>query len=62
MPRLDPTESITLTELVCPWPMYRAGESLLQTIAANVDNAQMTDAVFRDFVRRAVMPRADTSG
>jgi hypothetical protein len=61
MPRLDPTEGITFTELACPWPMFRAGNVILQTIAANVDNDRLTDAEFRNFVRRAVVLRIDVS-
>lgn len=36
-------------------PRKVPASNLLQTIAANVDNEKLTDAEFRDFVRRCVV-------
>ena len=65
MPRLDPTtRDVAITECGSAWQYYaeKAEKTTLQTIGANVDNDQITDAEFRGFVRRAIRPRAASSG
>jgi hypothetical protein len=60
MPRLEPTTAPgSAWDNDRAWQFYaeEKEKTTLLTIAANLDNDQMTDAEFRDFVRRAVMQR-----